>query len=1239
MPKKFTFKSMLLKNKIDYHPIASLGFLSLLLVFSIYTSLAQTSTSYTANKTTNLFIENKGQWPEEVLFLTQENGINAWITSSGVVYDFYTSHTITRDLDHANRLPNNVQRNGHVVKMQLKNQAINKQTIANGLNQQTTTYNYFKGNDPEQWISNVPLYHEVLLNDVYKNINMRYYYDAEGLRYDFIVQPGAAFKDIEMDLLGSAGFATHDTELEIQTSLGTFKQTKLYAYQLINGEQKTVSCKFIEDTDGSVRFDVGAYDQSLALIIDPLLFSSIIGGQLNDISNAVQVDWADNIIIAGSTESPSFPSNFGAYSITHSGNSDCFVSKLNAGGTTLLFSTFIGGSNFDEITAIALDNIGNIYFTGSSSSVDFPVSANAYDAALGGLNDAIVGKLNATGSVLNYSTYLGGNGIDESFDIQLDVNYQILVGGITNSAQFPTTAGAINTTLNGGYDLFITKLNTSFDSLIFSSYWGGSNNDIGAALGLSNGDQIIISGTRKEIGSSVQNPFIVKLNANAGTQLFFNSIGGSGNDVAYDLAIDALGNSYVCGKTFSSDFPVTSNAYDNINASNKGFIFKADTAGNLLSSTFFAANGTAATCIDLNDFGSVGLSGYAQSGIPVTTNAYDSTYNGGSNFGDVFFAKLDTSLSELRYATYLGGTSDEIATNFVFDHSNNPVITGHSESFNFPITSNAYGSSNNSAKSIFLTNLQLGMAELQTHPACFADSNGTIHAHIIGGGSPYTYQWSNGSTGQTATGLAPGVYTVTILDANNIQQILSDTVFENPELHISTSFIDVACFGESTGVANLSVSGGTQPYTYTWSNGSMVAYVPGLQAGTYSYTFSDAVNCGQIDTFIIAQPNELIASASITHCTTSLSADGAIDMSLSGGTQPYNYFWSNGTGQMSLANLTIGIYELTISDANACAWINSFEIEVFEELEVIHSVVSDVLCHNDSNGSISLDISGNYTPFSFLWSNGAQTQNIQNLPTGAYSVTITDTNLDEIIFNTVISQPDSLIIYPLAQLVQCNGDSAEVSIVAVGGTTPYIGAIDTFLFAGNYTFFVEDANGCSVDTSIEIIDPPVLELYLDATNASGENIADGAIDATAFGGVSPYSYSWSNGSTDQDLMNVLTGHYYLTLSDDVGCTVIDSAFIDYSVGMPNILAGNTVNVYPNPASKLLYIQVATIDQTPLTINFYDATGRQLSLLERDYALTNQQNITVDISSLPSGLYFYRIKSAHIDQVAQLIITN
>jgi hypothetical protein len=696
--------------------------------------LNQTSKSF--------FIRNKGQWNPEVKYLARIGGMNAWITNSGVVYDYYkinknfrksvpsgdeTKINIMNPKEKRDYENNNTAIQGHVIKMQLLN--AEKNVGQEGNSKRQGYYNYFIGNDQNKWASFVPLYDNVDLQGVYKNIDVKYYYENGTLRYDYKVKPGAEISQIKFMFEGQDGLSINSNgELILNTSIGEVTHGKIYAYQMEGAAQKEVDCKFEQRDDGTIGLKALNFDAKKELIIDPLVYSTFIGGigNNNDQGKSIAVDAGGNVYITGYTGHGDFPIITGAYQDTLAGFQNAFVTKLNSTGTALIYSTFIGGNYTETGTSIAVDAAGDAYITGSTRSKNYPTTKGAFQTSLSGTQNVFVTKLNAAGSSLLYSSYLGGNNWDYGNSIAIDTGGSAYLTGYTASSNYPTTVGAFQTTFGAKYyNVFVTKFNSAGAGLVYSTFIGGNNYDVGNSIVVDLKGNAYVAGYtgssnypttagafQTNFGGGVYNAFVTKLNS-AGSALVYSSyVGGSNFDQATSITVDTGGNAYITGNAQSSNYPTTVGAFQTaLLGSGSAFVTKLNSTGGALAySTFIGGNNyDYGTAIVLDDTGSAYITGYtSSSNYPTTIGAYQTTLAGYQN---AFISNLNSTGSALAYSTFIGGNSDDLGFSIALDKGGNAYIDGATNSSNFPITNGAYQTNmSGGGSTFFVTKLNLSRA-------------------------------------------------------------------------------------------------------------------------------------------------------------------------------------------------------------------------------------------------------------------------------------------------------------------------------------------------------------------------------------------------------------------------------------------------------------------------------------------------------------------------------------------------
>ncbi|MDO8095059.1 MAG: SBBP repeat-containing protein, partial [Candidatus Brocadiales bacterium] len=565
-------------------------------------------------------------------------------------------------------------------------------------------------------------------------------------------------------------------ELEVETELGLVKFTKPVAYQEKNGKRVEVECKYTiadcgmqnaecktnlkskivrlsahdevrnpnseiknlqsEDPKSQIRnpkseygFKVASYDKTKPLIIDPLLASTYLGGSDDDYGYSLTLDTSGNVYVTGSTYSSDFPTTSGAYDTSQNGSNDVFVSKLDGGLSSLLASTYLGGSSTDYGYSLALDTSGNVYVMGTTYSTDFPTTSGAYDTSYYNGYDIFVSKLDGGLSSLLASTYLGGSRRDDGNSLTLDTSGNVYVMGLTDSTDFPTTSGAYDTSFNGNssfYDVFISKLNGGLTSLLASTYLGGGNDDYGNALTLDTSGHVYVTGNTNSIDFPTTNGaydtsynggwmdvFISKLDGGLTTLLASTYLGGSYDDEGgRSLTLDTSGNVYVMGYTVSINFPTTSGAYDtSYNGGGDDVVVSKLNGGlsSLLASTYLGGSGGdwgwSSLSLALDTSGNVYVMGLTDStDFPTTSGAYDTSYNGDGEENDSFISKLDGELTSLLASTYLGGSDSDYCYAINLDTNGNVYVTGETDSTDFPTTSGAYDTSFNGSVDYYYRN-------------------------------------------------------------------------------------------------------------------------------------------------------------------------------------------------------------------------------------------------------------------------------------------------------------------------------------------------------------------------------------------------------------------------------------------------------------------------------------------------------------------------------------------------------
>ncbi|MBI4646927.1 MAG: hypothetical protein HY738_10130, partial [Bacteroidia bacterium] len=430
--------------------------------------------------------------------------------------------------------------------------------------------------------------------------------------------------------------------------------------------------------------------------------------------------------------------------------------------------------------------------------------------------------------------------------------------------------------------------------------------------------------------------------------------------------------------------------------------------------------------------------------------------------------------------------------------------------------------------------------------------DGSADLTVSGGTIPYSFIWSNGETTEDLDSLSGGSYTVTVTDFNGCTVTATVTINEPGVIIAFITGTNINCNGDSTGVADLTVSGGVIPYTYLWSNGAATEDISNLPAGVYTVTVTDANLISVIASVTITESALLTASVAVNDVNCFGGNDGSADLSVAGGTPAYAYLWSDTSTDQDLSSLTAGIYDVTITDANLCTTTASVTVSEPSDSLSASIIGTDVTAAGADDGSADLTVLGGTIPYSFIWSNGETTEDLDSLSGGTYTVTVTDFNGCTVTATVVINEPGVLTAFITGTNIDCNGDSTGAADLTVsGGVIPYTylwsnGATTediSGLPAGVYTVTVTDANSISVTASVTITEPALLtaSVAVNDVNCFGGN--DGSADLSVAGGTPAYTYFWSDASTDQNLYNLTAGIYDVTITDANLCTTTASVTI------------------------------------------------------------------------------------------------
>jgi hypothetical protein len=553
---------------------------------------------------------------------------------------------------------------------------------------------YLVGSDPGQWRTGMPTYNHITYRDLYPGVDLRYEGSNSALKGTYLLSPHAdpstirwryaGAQSVTVDETGNLQITVQGSGLEDKNSALSTQHSKLVerapvAWQEQDGQRVPVSAHYVLFGDGSVGFRLGAYNRTLPLIVDPeITLETYFGGSNNDFGEAIARDASGNIYIAGWTTSPDFPV-VNAFQSKQQSLNDAIITKLSPDGSTMIYSTYLGGQFHDRALGIAVDGAGHAYVTGLADSPNFPTTPNAFQPNEAGGGDAFITKLSPTGSSLVYSTYLGGplvnkRGEDVANAIVV-VDGNAYVAGWTSSAQFPVLNAAQPTYGGGGSDAFLAKLNSQGSALIYSTYIGGTgttlNNDQASSLavdgvgnayitGFTTGDFPTVNAFQPEYGGGEGDAFVTKVSPSGSTFLYSTYLGGDDNfgDGAADIAVDGAGNAYITGLASSDDFP-TFNAFQSaLNGDMDAFVTKFSSTGSLAYSTFLGGGGTSeifegGSSIAVDGAGIAYVTGIT--GLTAGFPTVNPMPPGPGGYRGLFITKMAPTGSSLLFSTLLSG--------------------------------------------------------------------------------------------------------------------------------------------------------------------------------------------------------------------------------------------------------------------------------------------------------------------------------------------------------------------------------------------------------------------------------------------------------------------------------------------------------------------------------------------------------------------------------------------------------
>ncbi|MDQ3191138.1 MAG: gliding motility-associated C-terminal domain-containing protein [Bacteroidota bacterium] len=1163
------------------------------------------------NKQSLIFIQNKNQWNENVKFKANIPGGFLYLEKNGFTFDFIDNESYKKVRGHGNSDSQSTDNIDSPIKAHcLKTSFINSNASVSlsGFDKAVSYYNYFLGNDQSKWADNVSAYGKVLYNNLYNNIDLSVYSTHAYLKYDFIVKPNGDPAQIIVEYKGADKMQLKNGHLLIKTSINEFTEQKPYAYQVIDGVTKEVSCKYILNEKRISYFFPQGYDTSKELIIDPvLIFSTFSGSFSNNFGYTATFD-SKGFLYAGSTAfGPDYPVTSGAYDVTfNSGNVDVALTKYDTSGTTMIYSTYLGGSGDELPHSLVVNSNDELFIYGTTGSSNFPVTMGAFDLTFnGGVpltpsglgisfpsgSDIFVSKLSNNGSQLLSSTFIGGShndGINYSSNSALKYNYadevrgeididkqnNIYIVSCTRSTNFPTTVNSFQPVFGGGdIDGVVIKMDNNLSTIIWSSFMGGSLNDAAYSLALdSNYDLYIAGGTSSlnfpVLPSGLQNTFqggrsdgfILHVSQNGQTILNGTYYGSPAYDQNYFVELDKQNNVYLFGQTEATGGTFIHNALYGTPSSGQ---FVSKITPELDSLIFSTAFGTGSggpnispTAFLVDYCNKIYLSGWGggtnqssmnnagyTTGMDVTANAFQSTTDG----SDFYLMVLEDDASALAYGSFFGGAQSQ-------EH----VDGGTSR---FDRRGKIYQAA--CAGCNYSTGTQFGNSDFPTfpNPGAVSTTNNSYCNSAV-----FKFDFDLPLTIADFDVPPPGCLPYTVQFNNNSNSVDSTNYYwDFGDGNTSTDFNPLHEY-TSTGLFNIMLV----TYDTASCNLSDTAYVQVIVLSDTSYTINPLTICGS----------------------------GAVQIGIMPVNDPsVTYHWSPAIGlsDTSIANPFAGpnqSTEYTLIMSNGICTDTILQT-VYYYPEILDISPDTSIC-GDANLTLIASTLGNYNQY--IWSSN-------NLFSDTLNSSLSDSTLNINISNSntyylqasesVCSLRDSVnitiyqdSIYVLNPLTLCGPGTIQIGLNPLNDTiTTYSWSPGTFLSdstIANPTASLNQAlefqliisTGVCIDTVNQTVNyfPGILETSQDTFVC---NITNLDIYATTFGNYN--QYVWSSNPSFSDTLNTSladstlninvynTSTYYINAFES-GCSVQDSVIIiaysdtTFSLNPVEICQGDTVNI-------------------------------------------------------------------------------
>ncbi len=1244
------------------------------------------------------FIENKGQWDHRVLYRVELNGAKVYLERDRFTYDLRDQEAFSRWAGYKT-LPRDQRETTPVPSGNIDHFAYRvnfldalPDPVVSAYNPHQGIFNYFIGNDPSQWASGVRRFQQVVYQNLYENIDLHVLQDEKLFKYEFHCKPGSDPGQIRLHYEGVENIQIRNGNLFVHTPFGRVFELKPYAYQIIDGEEVEVACRF-RLRNNIITYRLGNYNPDYPLVIDPpvRIFASYTGSTADNWGYTATYDDLGNLYAGGNAFNTGYPTTPGAYQVNYGGGScDMVISKFDSTGTFLDYSTYLGGSSTEVPHSLVADNAGQLFILGTTGSANFPVTANAFDTSFSGGtaytltsilqypngSDIVVLKLNHDGTQLLASTYVGGSGNDGlnhgspltynyadevRGEVLLDNQGNVMVVSSSHSTNFPVTPGAVQPTSGGSQDAVVFKMDNQLTSMIWSTYLGGSGHDAGYSIVADAQNAVYVAGgtssqnfpvtpgvyqTTRQGG--VSDGWVAKISADGQLLEYSTYFGSNEYDQIYFVEQDAQGDVYVLGQTAATGNHYIYNAQWHTPSGGQ-FITKLTPSldQRIWSTAFGSGNGPdispTAFMVDLCN--RVYLSGWGgqvnnfggTSGLPVTPDAFQLT----TDNSDYYFMIMQDDASTLLYATYYGGPMSREHVDggtSRFDKKGRiyqAVCAGCGGFSDFPTSPGAWSNTNQS------TNCNMGVVVFDFHtPAlvadfldppsiCAPDTVTFVNTSQIPNPSTTTILWDFGD-GQTSNALNPthiytqaGVYQVTLILSDMGTCNFHDTIVKQVVVLAGQAAaltpVEV-CVGNTAQIGILPIN--DPNVTYQWIpalhlNNPQLSNPIASAPGTTSYQlFVDNGICTDTfhqqfivyDLMVDAGPDTAICAGSVT-------------LSASSPNPQVMYHWSDNPDFTTMLNTSS-------MDPTCVVTINTpqyFYVEVYNHLcsvkdslfvdQVVKFAsvdVQDPNCHQGCDGQATAVMSSGTPPFTYQWSHSASvTHQAFQLCADTHYVTVTDADGCIGVQQFLVVDPPPLESVAWAHNAPCEDVCIGRGFVTpTGGTPPYQYAWNdplqqqtspaNALCPGNYTVTITDSKGC-VHTDHVVVEDSSIYINLTIT-VSRDTIFEGQqvyLEATNLG--PGYSYKWTPStwlSNDRIYNPIATPNgtieYHLLVTDQWGCefrTSVLITVIEVICDDPHIFVPNAFTPNGDGVNDVLYVYSLFADEIYFAI--YNRWGEKV----------------------------------------------